>query len=110
MSAFNGTTVTFATTPMTNVLSVESEVTGEVDVTASDDTTHLYEGAIPEKTTTVEVRGTTALTIAATGALAVAWFGTGSDGSITKAVITDIRPTGSLDNPISTTIVFKPTP
>jgi hypothetical protein len=107
---FNGTTVSFATTPITNLIAVTFDSSSaEIDCGGSADTTELIAAGVPSQTTTVEVVGSAnALAKGAKGALAVVWSDTGTAGSMTRAVLADRRKGGGYDGALTTVLTFIP--
>lgn len=103
---FNGTTVSFASAPIVPLVSIEYSKAGDVPVPGAGDTVVYHEAGIPNETTTVEVEGGTTIAKGDTGALVVAWKDGGSKGSIASAIVLSSRSNGSVDNPVSSTIVF----
>jgi len=106
---FNGSTLTFDSASVGRLRSLDFSSSGaKVDVTDSADSEKKYEAGIPDLSLTAEVVGGTSLSIGDSGALVVAWTDTGSLGSITSAVVTDISVSGSMDGEILSTVTFVP--
>ena len=105
---FNGSTVTFDSVAVGDLLSIDySDSVEAIDTTDSADTSHKYLTGIPDPECSVEVVGVPSLSVAATGTLSVAWFD-GTTDTMTASVLTEISSSGSVDDKISTTLTFKP--
>tara|TARA_R100001530_G_scaffold41605_2_gene31814 strand:- start:219 stop:572 length:354 start_codon:yes stop_codon:yes gene_type:complete len=113
--AFNGTTLTWPSTADTvaDVLSLDFGNSAEaIDVTSSEDSIHTYVTGIEDPELTIEIVGGPATTneaVGVSGALAISWFD-GTTDAIATAVITEVSTSGGIDDKISTTLTFKPTP
>jgi hypothetical protein len=104
---FNGTTVTFAGSGLTPLVSVRYQASAaKADVGGAADTDILYELARVKRTTTVTIKGATTIADGATGALVVAHNDGGSKGSIAAAIVTGTPVSGKLDGEITSTITF----
>lgn len=105
---FNGSTMQFASSPVTPLVSIDfQETAAAIDVTGNTDALHNYVAGIPDITVTVEVVGVSALTIGAAGALDIDWFdGEGED--VSSVILVDKGRGGSLDDKLSTSLTFRP--
>ena len=108
--AFNGSTLTFKSTPVAKLIGMQYRSNGTViDVTEPDDTTKLYEVGQPENEMTATVKRMPLVAIGDNGALSVVWH----DGSTTAFTatwtVTAIGGGGSQDAPISGDITFRRT-
>jgi hypothetical protein len=118
----NGTTVTFSAVSVGTIVGFSYvEEAARIPVGGVADDPGIYEVGIPEKTTTVRIKGGTSLSKGDEGALVVVLTGAtitpaagvtahNDWGSMTNAVITRIRKSGSTDNATETEITFKPAP
>ena len=108
--AGNAATFSFGGTTQGKVTSISFSQNGnEIDVTAFGDTAHEYLLGIPDTECSVELIGVTALTLGASGAVAVAWADSGtSTSAITSAIITSIEKSDSLDGPVTSSLTLKP--
>lgn len=109
MAAFNGTTATFAAAGITPLVGVSySGTCSDVDVGGAGDTTVVVEAGVPDESTTVEVVGKATIAVGATGALAIAWNGGGTDGSFASAICTAASDGGNYDGEITCSYTFRP--
>ncbi len=108
-AGFNGTTVTFAGTPITGLRSVRYQGTcARPSVTGAEAATRLHKAGLPNRTVTVTIVGSTSIAKGDTGALAIAWNDGGTKGSMAKAVVIKAPSmSGALDGDNTTTIVFR---
>jgi hypothetical protein len=106
---FNGTTVTFANSPLTGLVSVRYTSTcAKADDGDAGDTEITYDLGRATRQTVVTVKGATTLADGATGALAVVWndAATSGAGSMTLAIVSGTPVTGKIDDVITSTITF----
>lgn len=111
---FNGTTVSFAGTGITPLISLNVEHTvTEADVGGAGDSATIIEPGVPvDKTVTVEVAGSATIEKGDKGAIAVVWNdnATTNFGDITAAMCVRVSDNGAEGDAITTTYVFKPSP
>lgn len=107
--AFNGTSVTF-TPAIGEIRSVTfDEVPREIEVSNSSDTNAIFEMGLVDTTATVEINGTTTAVAGTTNAAFSVSWNDGTTSSMTLGIVGSINITGSLDQPITSTVTFKNT-
>jgi hypothetical protein len=109
MGAFNGTTVTFDGSAITNIRSVRYQGTcAKPSLTGIGVTTRLHRPGLPKRVTTITIVGASALVKGAAGALVVTWPDGGSKGSMANArLMKNPTSSGQLDSDNTTTLVFQ---
>ncbi len=105
---FNGTTIEFASSGVTPLVSIDyQETAAAIDVTGNTDALHSYVAGIPDITVTCEVVGVSALVIGAAGALDINW-NDGETEDVSDVILVDKGRGGSLDDKLSTNLTFRP--
>ena len=105
----NKSIVTFGTV-VSNLVGISFGESGaDIDVTNLESEMQEVLAGIPIVECTIEVNGTTPLSQGDVGALSVAWNDGGVD-LISSAVVTGVSKGGSLNDKITSSITFKPTP
>ena len=109
---FNGSTLKFptATDAVGGIISMQFPEDGnEVDVTSLDSSNMEFVPGMKDIECTVEVVGVNTLTVGTTGAIAIAWFDGGTE-AIATAILAGNDRGGSLNEKLSSSLRFKPTP
>lgn len=102
---FNGSSATFDSEAIDNILSISpDESCKEVDVSAADEDETIEPGQ-GKTICSIEVVGSSSLTLKAKGELAITWKD-GTTTSIANACLVGKSKKGSKNNPISTTLKF----
>jgi hypothetical protein len=105
---FTGSSVSFASTTLGRVRSIDyEEGDGEVEVSGSDCTEEEFESTIPSKKITVETVGAAgSLAKGSTGALTVT-FNDGTSASLAEGVVVSHKTTGRHKGEILRTLVIR---
>ena len=106
---FEGTTLSFAGTPVTNLVSLEYDNSPAVisNCGSSDATKTVLVGTAIE-TLVAEVVGSPAIAGKAKGATVVSWTDSGTLGTFTHSTVTAIENGGGYNGQITKKITFKP--
>jgi hypothetical protein len=111
--SFNNSTISFNGTVLGGLLSIQDSSTNEeIDVSASNQD-GIYEAGQLKRAITVKCVGGAALTCSTTttankGPLAITWHDGSTSPAINNALLTQVSPEGSKNNPISTSYKFVP--
>ena len=120
--SFNGTTGTWDPAGAATALKfgpiqgiTYENATAEVPITGTGDSEHSYKAGLNNESVTVDFLGnpedstSTELEVGTKGDLAVAWNdGSGTQGTISNCMIARISMSGSIDNPITSSITVRP--
>ena len=107
-----GSTLVFNSTPVINISSINfSADGGDVDVTSLADLVHLAIGGAKKVECTIECLGGAVLAGGALGVLAITWNDGTTDGDeATRFRLSKVATKGGVDQPITTSYTFTPTP
>jgi len=108
---FNGTYLTFPSTStrITGITDLSHPQSGaEIQIGGSTNSGYAYEDGLTDESVEVTVTGGTTITKGTTGEVKAIWNDGSSNTLISKAVVTNVEKTGSLDNPITSTVTFRP--
>ena len=106
--SFNSSTITY-TPAIVEIRSMTFDQTAsEIDVSNAADSVKIYEAGQIEATATVEINGDTTVDIGTSAALTYTW-NSGDTDVMSLGLCTGKSTTGSVDNPITTTLTFKNT-
>lgn len=103
---FNGTTLSFNNAAVGKITSITfSNVAKEVDVSAASED-EIIEAGQAKVSVSVEVAGGSALLVGAKGAIVIVWKDASTSPALNNAVLLEVSPKGSKNNPITTTLKF----
>lgn len=105
---FNGTTAVFGST-MLKVIGVTDNQGGAViDTSEGDDTAKEYVNGTDDPELTLTVKGGTSIAKGDHDTLTITWNDGTTSGDGAAFLVSGKRTTGSIDNPITTELTFKP--